>query len=69
MEITTYFQFYGMCEELQKKSDITFILTMENKNELVFTGEKNSMMILNQKTNRWNIISLVDVEKTFKYSS
>ena len=52
-----------MCEALQKKADKSFTLTMgslDNKKELVFTGEKNSLMLLNKKTNRWNIISLDD---------
>ena len=63
MPVIKYFAFLGMCEALQRKADNIFSLAMdslENKKELVFTGEKNSLMLLNKKTNRWNIISLDD---------
>ena len=60
MKSITYFVFYGMCEALQQKADKSFTLTMGSLKELVFTGEKNSMMLLNKKSNRWNIISLDD---------
>ena len=34
--------------------------TADNKKGLVFTGFTKSMMLLNKKTNRWNVISLDD---------
>ena len=49
-----------MCEALQQKADKSFTLTMGSLKELLFTGEKISMMLLNKKSNQWNIISLDD---------
>ena len=52
-----------MCDGLTNIADPFFTLETEtggNKAGLVFQGDKKSRMILNQKTNRWNIISSVD---------
>ena len=54
---------YGMCKGLSSKVDIFFMLDMKSfniKKGLVFTGIKKTEMLINQKTNRWNIISVGD---------
>ena len=59
----TYFYLRGLCAGLKNKVDSQFVVDMDtadNKDGLVFTGFKKTMLLLNQKTNRWNIVSLDD---------
>ena len=59
----TYFTLAGLCDGLDEKVDDTFVLDMktaDNKKGLVFTGFTNTMMLLNQETSRWSIVSMED---------
>ena len=59
----TYFALSGMCEGLSDKVDPLFVMDMgtaDNKRGLVFTGVGKTMMVFDQKTSRWSVISFDD---------
>ena len=59
----TYFTLAGLCDGLDKKVDDTFVLDMktaDNKKGLVFTGITKTIMLLNEETSRWSIVSMED---------
>ena len=59
----TSFVLRGLCPELEAKVDNFFVVDMDtadNKKGLVFTGFTKTMMLLDQGSERWTVISLDD---------
>ena len=59
----TFFGLRGLCDGLEKIIDTEFAVDMnaaDSKNGLVFTGVYKSILTLNKKTNRWNVVLVKD---------